>query len=105
MNAETSLIAVLTISAIWSIICRVRYMDPKRTRRAVFIQHAALALGLFGALLLPSPHSKLGLVAGVFIFLLLGSSRWKHGAPKGTDKDKHRELDLQTLKSVCGGKQ
>lgn len=101
MSAETILIATLAISAIWSIICRVRYMDPKRTKWTVFIQHAALAMGLFGSLVLPHPHGKLGLVAGVFVFLLLSANRWKYGAPAGTDK--LSELDLNALRHVAGG--
>lgn len=102
MNAETMLTAGLIFGSIWAIICRVRYMDPKRTRSVVFIQHAALAMGLFCALMLPSPHSKLGLVTGVFVFLVLGANRWRHGAPPGTEKPMY-ELELSALQKAAGG--
>jgi hypothetical protein len=77
--------AAMLCSAIWSVLCRIHKMQPGVTKPTVVIQHAALGMALFSAFLLPPPYSKAALVAGVMVFLLLSSARWRKGAPGGTE--------------------
>lgn len=78
--------ACLIVSAIWSILCRLRHMAPDKTRPCVVLQHAALAMALFAALVLPPAWMPALLAAGIVAFLLGGASRWRHAAPPGTCK-------------------
>lgn len=79
-----ALTAGMLAAAVWSILCRINAMDMRVTRWSVIAQHAALGLGLFGALILPLGVAKLCMAAGVLGFLALGSPRWRHGAPPWT---------------------
>lgn len=100
--------ATLLLASIVSLVCRVAKMHSGRTKFGVFLQHAGLALALFGALFLPSEHAKAAMAAGVLLFLLLGSRRWADGAPPGTDKTSFLDqpIDLNPLhwSGVNGGK-
>lgn len=91
----------LGLASIWSILCRVSQMKSGVTRPIVFVQHALLALAVMAYLLFP----RLGptaLLAGISAFLLLGSHRWKDGAPEGT-KAGPRRLTAQEARNVVGG--
>lgn len=81
-----ALTLALTLAAIWAVVCRINAMQAGVTRVAVFAQHAILGLALFGGLLLPPDWGRAALVAGVAIYLLMGSPRWRDGAPEGTRK-------------------
>lgn len=83
MDHLSPVVFSLTVLAIWSILCRVNHMS-KRTKGIIFYQHAALACGLFAALVVPYAYALHSVVIGVVLFLLLGSSRWKDGTPPGT---------------------
>lgn len=90
--------AGMIFSAIWSVICRVNHMQFGRTRLLVFFQHAALALGLLGGLILTEPWARASMALGVFLFLVMGSGRWRHGAP--ADITKPAPLDESPLKEL-----
>lgn len=79
-----ALTLALTLAAVWSVLCRINHMRPGVTRGAVFVQHAALALGLFADLLLQADWGRAALAAGVLIYLLLGAGRWRDGPPSET---------------------
>lgn len=106
MTHMETLQLVLACAGIWSLFCRIAMMQTARTRVAVFLQHAALALGLgvavlsilatwaarsYGAdgwvvqLLATQGVGPTVVVAGVVVFLLASAGRWKNGAPAGTD--------------------
>ncbi len=81
-----------------SIVCRVIHMHPGVTTTHVFVQHFVIGVGMLGLLVLPTPYGGLSAALGVFIYLLMGSGRWRFGAPPGTHivnqpKDGHNELD------------
>lgn len=99
----------LACAGIWSLFCRIAMMQTARTRLTVFLQHAALALGLgisvlctlarwaarsYGTgaggwvveLLATPGLGDAALAAGVVVFLLASAARWRDGAPSGTDK-------------------
>lgn len=83
----TQLLASAVIcSAIWSIICRVRYLRIGRTIASVALQHVGLAFGLLGGLVLENWEARASMALGIFFFLLLSSGRWRHGAPDGVTK-------------------
>ena len=91
--------AAIIIAAMWSVLCRINLMKHGTTKPAVFAQHAALAMGLACGLLLPPPYAKLAMSAGVLVFLLAGSKRWRFGAPQGTSKpDPLTPVQLQHAK-------
>lgn len=86
---QLSLVDVLTVvvmlAAAWSALCRVRLMVHRVTRIEVFLAHASIFLALCAALLWPG-YGRLLLAAGILAFFLLGTHRWRHGAPEGTRK-------------------
>lgn len=67
---------------------RVSKMQRGVTSLKVFFQHAVIALGLVGSLLLSftefSDWSAAALAAGTFGFFMLSMQRWKTHAPHGT---------------------
>lgn len=83
---EYIMTAALIIAALWSVLCRINHMQYRVTLDSVFLQHAALGLGLFSALVLPANYALMCLAAGVLVFLLSGAARWKDGAPEGITK-------------------
>lgn len=106
------LAAALLAAAAWSVLCRIYHMKIGVTRIAVVLQHAALGLGLFGALVLPPPWAKVALSAGVAVFLLASSGRWRRGAPADTEKPVRpphvmcvaaMPLDEADMRRVAGG--
>jgi hypothetical protein len=74
------------LAALWSIVCRVNSLRSGRTQTSVFVQHVVLAMGLLGGVLLTPEAAKASMSAAVAVYLLIGSRRWKHGAPAGTNK-------------------
>lgn len=85
MTAGTLTLA-LTLAAVWAVLCRINALQAGVTESRVFVQHAALGLGLFASLLLPAEWGRVALAAGIVVFLAIGASRWRHGAPAGTRK-------------------
>lgn len=67
---------------------RVSKMQRGVTSLKVFFQHAIVALGLFGGLLLSfteySEWTAAAVAGGTFGFFLLSMQRWKTQAPQGT---------------------
>jgi hypothetical protein len=57
----------------------------KDTSNIVFYQHFALALGLFASLWFHEYAIHM-LSGGVLVFLVMGASRWFHGAPPGIQR-------------------
>lgn len=86
--------------------CRVAKMVRGVTSLVVFMQHAGLAVGIFGAVLLSfanhSEWSAASAIAGVLIFLLLSVRRWRHAPPAGTARP--AALEVHQLRHVHGGK-
>lgn len=104
--APTALLTLtLATAGIWSILCRLRLMSPKRTKLVVAAQHGVLAMGLFAAavwsvnwelarefgaygwvidLLEKRQIGTLVLVASVLMYLLMSAHRWRFQAPAGT---------------------
>lgn len=66
----------------WSVVCRARHMD-ERTLPVIYWQHGLLNAFALASLVFSEWSAPL-LAAGASVFLVLGSSRWKHGAPSGT---------------------
>ncbi len=67
---------------------RVSKMQRGVTSLKVFFQHAVIALGLVGSLLLSftefSEWSAAAIAGGTFGFFMLSMQRWKKHAPHGT---------------------
>lgn len=87
MTPETiaQIVTGLVVAGIcWSVVCRVIQMHPGVTTTHVFVQHATLGIGMLGGAVLPHPWGALSMALGVFVFLLMGSGRWRFGAPDGT---------------------
>ena len=72
----------------WVMLCRIYHMEPGVTRRGVVIQHAAFAMGLFAAAVLPDSSGvrMLCVAVGALAFMLMSATRWKDGAPAGTER-------------------
>ncbi len=66
----------------WSVVCRARHMD-EQTLPVVYWQHGLLNGFALSSLAFSEWAAPL-LAAGVSIFLVLSSHRWRHGAPDGT---------------------
>lgn len=90
MSTAAAIALGLLTAAMWAILCRVNQMQRSVTRGIVFWQHAALGLGLICGLVLPAEWARVALAAGVLLFLLGSSARWKDGAPAGTEKEPTR---------------
>lgn len=103
MTVLTLATASLLGAAIWAVLCRINKMQHRRTSALVFVQHAVLGASLFLGWLLPPQWALLGLAAGVFVFLLLGSGRWREGPPEGI-KTAPTPLDSAQLRHAHGGK-
>lgn len=81
----TYLTAMLIGLVLWSIVCRVNAMS-KLTMDRVFLQHLALAVGVFTALFVPMEWAVVSVLAGMAFFLGVDAARWRHGAPPETTK-------------------
>lgn len=86
-----ALTLAFVLAAVWAVLCRVNAMQKGVTHWPIFVQHAALGLGLFASLLLPADWGRAALAAGVFVFLAMGAHRWRHGAPADTRKPDRSE--------------
>lgn len=104
-NWMESMSIFLTLSACYVLCCRIDKMLRGVTRPGVFLQHALLAIGLFGAFLLHftqwSELSMGAMALGVLAFLFASANRWRHGAPEDTTKP--MDLDMRSLHNVSGG--
>jgi hypothetical protein len=85
VNLVDFLTVIALMAAAWSTLCRVRLMMHGVTRIEVFLAHFCIFLGLAAALLWPA-YGRLSLGAGILAFFLLGTHRWRNGAPEGTRK-------------------
>jgi hypothetical protein len=88
-------------AGLFSVVCRINYMT-KRTKDMVFFQHFALGLGLFGVLVLPQAYSTLSLLIGVLLFLLMGTPRWRNGAPPGTVEPPEPRTEVSPPRDIGG---
>ncbi len=91
----------LAIAGMFSIVCRLQGMS-RDTLPTVRWQHALLFAGLLWSIVVPREFAALPVLGGVVAALLLGAERWKDGPPAGTSRP--RELDLEALRHVSGGK-
>lgn len=120
MNAEQVLAALWSIAlyhlpvvinvAVAGIVCvvlgcRVAKMMRGVTELSVFVQHAVLAIGMFGSILLSfAQHSEWAAAsasAGVLVFLLMSLKRWRFAPPAGTNRP--RPLQPGGLRHAVGG--
>lgn len=79
-----------------SLVCRIHHMTVE-TRDGVFWQHVVLAAGFFAVPVVMflartqwnqsgSDLALLVVLVSMSVYLMLGASRWRHGAPEGTTK-------------------
>lgn len=96
--------AMLVVGCIM-IACRIEKMMRGVTAVRVFLQHAALALGMFNAFLLSftkfAAWGTASVAAGVLVFFLLSLSRWRYAPPSGTERP--RPLSPKHMRHVHGG--
>lgn len=96
MDAGLMLYAALVLGAAVVLICRAGMMTPE-TDPAVRWQHLLLLAGLlFGLALALDGHPNAANacnVAGVLMWLLLSSARWRHGPPAGTVRTQQGAAD------------
>lgn len=78
-----SMHVLLVAAAAYSIICRARLMDSN-TRHNVRWQHGWLCAGLMMSLGVPAEWRAPTVVAGVLVFLVFSSKRWRGSAPPDT---------------------
>lgn len=85
--------------------CRVAKMMRGVTSLAVFLQHAGLALAMFGSVLLTIVgHGEWAATCtsvGVLVFLLMSVKRWRGAAPAGTNRP--QPLEHTQLRHAVGG--
>lgn len=102
MTVPNALSALCLMAALFAVFCRFHKMDPDRTRPIVVVQHFALGMGIACALFVPSEWRWTLLAAGVLVFLLLSSHRWRDAAPAGTECPM-RGLTGHEARQVAGG--
>lgn len=101
--------AVGHLAASWVLLCRVATMSPGVTQPRIVLQHAMPALLAFGAGLLmiagqvvpeAGAAAPAASAAGMLVFLLASTRRWRDGAPDDTsrpmpldDDDPHTALE------------
>ena len=82
--------AILTLVACFVLLCRVDKMTRGITKPVVFFQHALLAMGMFGSVLIRftayAEWADASMAAGLLAFLLSSLDRWRVSAPEGTTK-------------------
>lgn len=104
-NASTVVEGVLGAVVCTVLACRINKMMHGVTAVVVFVQHAVLAIGVFGSVLLSfaghGEWSAASAVAGVLVFLLLSVNRWRHAPPAGTARP--AALEVHQLRHVHGG--
>jgi hypothetical protein len=103
MTILTIVTASVLGAAIWAVLCRINKMQHRRTSALVFAQHAVGGAAQVLAGRVAPQWALLTLGAGVFVFLLLGSGRWRDGAPDGI-KTAPAPLDSAQLRHAHGGK-
>lgn len=85
--------------------CRVAKMMRGVTELSVFVQHAILAIGMFGSILLSfsgqSQWAAASASAGVLVFLLMSLKRWRFAPPAGTNRP--RPVQPGGLRHAVGG--
>lgn len=106
MSFYLTLVSILiTLTACFVVLCRIDKLKSGVTKPEVFIQHAALGLGLFCAaifqFLAEGPWALISASSGVVVFFGMSARRWSRGAPNGTSKP--AELDLDQMLKVNGG--
>lgn len=97
---------LLSLVACFMLLCRVDKMVKGVTKPSVFIQHAVLALSLFGSAVLNftdfDDWSPAAMAAGIVAFFFFSINRWRHQAPEGTTKP--APLDDAQWLHVSGGR-
>ena len=95
----------LAISVCFILGCRVAKMMRGVTALSVFLQHATLAVGMFGSVLLSfSGHTEWAAAsgsAGALVFLLMSMRRWRFSPPAGTNRA--HPVPPHQLRHVTGG--
>jgi hypothetical protein len=95
----------LALVGCFMMLCRVDKMVKGITKASVFVQHAVLALSLFGSAVLNFTRfddwSPAVMASGVVAFFLFSVSRWRDRAPDGTTKP--APLDDAHWRQVVGG--
>lgn len=85
--------------------CRVAKMMRGVTSVTVFLQHSALAVGMFGSVLLSfsgrSEWAAASASGGALLFLLMSVKRWRFAPPAGTNRP--HPVPPQQLRHVTGG--
>lgn len=81
------------LCVLWACLCRVNALQAGITRPVVFWQHAALAAGVAGGLLLSPDFGRLALMVGLLVFMAAGAWRRRQGAPD--DVRLHREVSRE----------
>ena len=78
--------------------CRVAKMSPE-TREMVAWQHIQMGMGFAAAPVVwyfaDAAWALLMLSASMVVYVLMGASRWRDGAPAGTRKDGHGSVSHQ----------
>lgn len=69
----------------WAVLCRASHMTH-RTLPRIRWQHGLLNAAAVLSLIVPGDWRAAVIAAGVLAFLLLGSARWRDGAPAGTQR-------------------
>jgi hypothetical protein len=97
---------LLTLIACFMLLCRIDKMKRGTTKPIVFLQHAAMAMGMFASVVLDftvyEDYSNAAMALGVIIFFALSVKRWAHGAPEDTTKP--MLLEPVEWNHVSGGK-
>ncbi len=89
-------VGALCATGVGTMVCRINHMSPN-TKPEVVLQHIVLAIGFFAvpvvAFIAQSQFGSSGaewsllvILVAIFVYLLLGSHRWRYGAPAGTIK-------------------
>lgn len=69
----------------WAVLCRASHMTH-RTLARIRWQHGLLNAAAVLSLIVPGDLRAAVFAAGVLAFLVLGSARWRDGAPAGTQR-------------------
>lgn len=69
----------------WAVLCRASHMSHLTLPRIRW-QHGLLNAAAVLSLIVPGDWRAPVIAGGVLVFLVLGSARWRDGAPAGTER-------------------
>ncbi len=91
-------VGLLCAVGVVAMMCRVAKMS-KETRETVAWQHIQMGMGFAATPVVwyfaDAAWALLMLAASVVVYVLMGTSRWRDGAPAGTRKDGHGSVSHQ----------